>query len=117
MRYRKQDQNGDYVFGNGQGDFFKDSPEAVAQAVKTRLLLWKEEWFLDIDEGTPYLQGVIGKHSEETRDTVIRTRILNTEGMRSILSYERTIDPETRKLSLSVSIDTIYGNTTIQVAA
>lgn len=117
MRYRKLDENGDYVFGNGQDDFLKNSPEAVAQAVKTRLLLWKEEWFLDVEEGTPYLQGVIGKHSEETRNTVLRTRILNTEGMRSILSFENIIDPETRKLSLSVSIDTIYGNTTIQVAA
>lgn len=117
MRYRKLDQNGDYVFGSGQADFFKNSPETVAQAVKTRLLLWREEWFLDEEEGTPYLQGVIGKHSQQTRDTVLRTRILNTEGMRSILSYESTIDPETRKLNVSVSIDTIYGETTIQVAA
>jgi hypothetical protein len=117
MRYRRLDQNGDYVFGNGQADFLKDTPEAVGQAVMTRLKLWKEEWFLDSEEGTPYLQGVIGKHSEQTRETVMRTRILNTEGVTGITSYESIIDPETRKLNLSVSIDTIYGNTTIQVAA
>lgn len=117
MRYRKLDQNGDYVYGNGQNDFFKDTPETVGQAVKTRLLLWLEEWFLDVDEGTPWLQGVIGKHSELTRETVLRTRILNTQGVTQITSFDGVIDPENRKLNLSVSIDTIYGETTIQVAA
>lgn len=116
MRYRKLDANGDYVFGNGQADFFKDSPIGVAQAVMTRLMLWRGEWFLDSAEGTPYLQGVIGKHSEETRNTVIRTRILNTEGVKSILSYSSNINPDTRKLSLLVSIDTIFGDTTIEAA-
>lgn len=118
MRYRKQDQNGDYVFGNGQADFFRDSVEAVAQAVKTRLLLWKGEWFLDTEEGTAYLQGVIGKHDQQTRDAVIRNRVLNTEGVVQIASFESIIDPETRKLNDSVLIDTIYGQTYInQVVA
>lgn len=117
MKYRKQDENGDYIFGNGQGDFFKDSVEAVAQAVKTRLLLWLGEWFLNVDEGTPYLQGVIGKHEAQTRDTVLRSRILQTQGVRAISDYQSTIDPDTRKLSVSVSIDTIYGQVNnIQVA-
>ena len=37
MRYRKLDANDDYVFGGGQVDFHKDTPEGVGQAVKTRL--------------------------------------------------------------------------------
>lgn len=117
MRYRKLDENGDYVFGNGQQDFYKDSVEAVAQSVKTRLQLWKGEWFIDSDEGTPYLQGVIGKQSTEVINTVLRSRILGTDGVLTIDSFDSTIDPTTRKLSLSVSISTIYGNTTIEVAA
>lgn len=116
MRYRKQDENGDYTFGNGQSNFFKDSREAVAQAVKTRLLLWRGEWFLDVDEGTAYLQGVIGKQDAQTRETVLRNRILQTEGVTAITNYSSTIDPDTRKLNLSVEIDTIYGETTIQTA-
>ena len=117
MRYRKLDKNGDYVYGNGQDDFLKDTPETVGQAAMTRLQLWKEEWFLDVEEGTPYLQGVIGKHSEETRNTVLRTRVLGTQGVTAIEDFIATVDPDTRKLSVSVSIDTIYGETTIQVAA
>ena len=54
MRYRKLDAAGDFVFGHGAADYHRDSPEAVAQAVLTRLKLHRGEWFLDRSEGTPY---------------------------------------------------------------
>lgn len=116
MRYRKLSEDGDYTFGNGQANFFRDTPAAVGQAVKTRLMLWLTEWFLNVEEGTPYLQGVIGKHDEQTRDSVIRARILGTQGVSAITDFESIIDPDNRKLNLSVTIDTIYGETTIQTA-
>ncbi len=53
MRYRREDENGDYSFGQGDATFLTDTPEAVAQAVKTRLALWRGQWFLDTEEGTP----------------------------------------------------------------
>ncbi|EJX4360738.1 hypothetical protein OD522_005447, partial [Salmonella enterica] len=65
MRYRREDENGDYTFGRGDSGFFVDCPEAVAQAVKTRLQLWQGQWFLDVNEGTPYEQTIIGKQVSE----------------------------------------------------
>jgi len=111
MRYRKLSPTGDYTFGNGQADFYKDQVEAVIQSVKTRLLLWLGEFFLDVEEGTPYLQGVIGKHDLLTRENVIRKRILDTEDVTGITNFTSIIDPDSRKLSISVSVSTIYGNT------
>ncbi|OZO80851.1 hypothetical protein CG700_28170, partial [Escherichia coli] len=54
MRYRREDADGDYTFGQGDDTFLIDSPECVAQAVKTRFELWRGQWFLDLTEGTPY---------------------------------------------------------------
>src|SRR5260364_424406 len=54
MRYRRLDAAGDYAFGRGLSDFEQDTPEAVAQAVKTRLALRFGEWFLDTSDGTPW---------------------------------------------------------------
>lgn len=115
MRYRKLTASGDYTFGNGQLDFYRDVPEAVGQAVKTRLLLWLGEWFLNISEGTPYLQGILGKYSIETANTTIRTRALKTQGMVNIESFASQLDPDNRAYSAEFTINTIYGPTAVQI--
>ncbi len=115
MRYRKLSPDGDYTFGGGQLDFYRDSPDAVAQAVKTRLLLWLGEWFLNIDDGTPYMLGILGKQSLETADITIQDRVLSTQGVTSIENYESSIDPNTRLLSVSFTVNTIYGPTDVEV--
>lgn len=61
MRYRREDTDGDYTFGCGDDTWLINSPEAVAQAVKTRFALWYGQWFLDKTEGTPWIQSVLGK--------------------------------------------------------
>ena len=116
MRYRKLTADGDYTFGNGQLDFYRDTPETVGQAVKTRILLWLGEWFLNTDEGTPFMLTVLGKHSKASADATIKERILTTQGVTEIESYESEIDAETRTLSINAVINTIYGATTIQIS-
>lgn len=108
MRYRKLDNNGDYVFGHGMADFLIDCPEAVAQAVRTRLELNLGQWFLDVESGTPYAH-TLGKSRPEDYDPLIRRRILRTEGVTGIESYESGYDSETRRLAVAVTIDTAYG--------
>lgn len=115
MRYRKLSPTGDYTFGSGQLNFFINTPEAVAQAVKTSLLLWIGEWYLNIEEGTPYMQGILGKHTQATMDATIKKRIGSVQGVTSIDNYVSSIDPETRKASVSATLNTIYGVTPLQV--
>lgn len=115
MRYRKLDENGDYSFGHQQADFLIDSPEAVAQAVDTRLKLDVGEWFLDKTEGMPWDQ-VLGERTAGTRDSAIQRRILGTQGLTQIDSYESAVDPETRKFSATAEITTDYGSTTITIS-
>lgn len=121
MRYRKLTSTGDYSFGNGQLDFFIDDPAGVGQAVKTRLLLWLGEWFLNTDDGTPYLQGILGKHSQSLADTTIQDQVVNTTdgqgtiAVTNVANYVSTLNPNTRSMSVSMDIDTIYGPTDIQI--
>ena len=117
MRYRKLTADGDYSFGQGQLDFWRDVPDAPAQAVQTRLLLWRGEWFLDVEEGTPYMEGVLGKHSKTTADTTIQDRILGTQAVIGFSDYASALNPDTRKLTVTaVSVDTIYGPTAVDLA-
>ncbi len=114
MRYRRLDEALDYAFGHGAADYLSDSPECVAQAVGTRLRLLAGEWFLDLQEGIPYAPAVLGRHTKESYDPVIRARILETDGVTGITEYESEYDGETRRLVVSVTIDTVYGTATVQ---
>lgn len=108
MRVRKVDADGDMVFGHGQSDYWRDVPDAVAQVVESRLNLWLGDWYLDLNEGTPYQTNVLGKYTENARDPVMRARILETQGVTQLVSYDSTFDGQTRAFSLRAEIATAY---------
>jgi hypothetical protein len=109
---------GDMQFGFGLSDFFIDTPAGVAQAIGTRLRLWTGEWFLDGSAGTPWLTQVLGTGTKPLYDTAIRTRILGTPGVLGIVSYSSSLDPTTRALTVSATVNTVYGSdVTITVAS
>ena len=114
MRYRKLSATGDFTFGHQQSDYWNNVPDAVAQAVLTRLALFSGEWFLDTSDGTPWRTEVLGKYTMQTYDAVLKARILNTPGVSSIAAYSSTFDGNSRKLSITATINTIYGSTTVK---
>lgn len=114
MRYRKLDADGDYTFGHSARDFLTNTPEAVAQAVRTRLLLLAGEWFLDATSGTPFSTEILGAGTAQTYDLAIRERILDTQGVTEIVSYQSALAD--RELTVTVTIDTQYGQTTLSTA-
>lgn len=114
MKYRKLDENGDYVFGGNLASFFIDQPEAPAQAVKTRLMLQQGEWFADLSDGTPWKTKVLGKYTSATRDPILRRRILGTQGVSNIALYASQFAPSTRQYDVQAEITTIFGRATIQ---
>lgn len=116
MKYRTLSADGDYTFGNGNLDFYIDIPEAVAQAVKTSLLLWLGEWYLDVTAGVPYMQSVIGKHSQDLADSTLVAQISQVQGVVNIVDFQSIIDPNTRTYSVvKGTINTIYGLTEVEI--
>lgn len=106
MKYRELDVSGDMQLNK----YLENTPEAVAQAVLTRLRLWSEEWFLDVTDGTPWLQLVLGHGTQNTAIQAIRKRILDTEGVESITNLEFSQNPDTRELVVAVQMKTAYGD-------
>ena len=111
MINRAMDANGDYVFGGGAGEFLVNTPAAVAQAVQTRLQLAEGEWFLDLQEGTPYSTEILGANTTALYDQAIRERILDTPGVVAIISYSSVLN--NRALTVNATISTLYGQTSI----
>ena len=107
---RRLDEDHDMTFGYGLGCIAERS-EACAQNVKTRLLLLQGEWFLDLTDGVPWLQKIMTKPARTLlANTIIKRRIATTTDVTEIVSYQSSFSSETRKLTISVSVRTVYGD-------
>ena len=110
MRYRILDADGDYQFGKGQ-QHYTYGVYAVAQAIKTRLLLLKKEWWEDLEDGLPLFQDILGKQGTKDNlyitDTLIKERIIGTPNVLNITDFSSTY--ENRKYSFSCTVNTKFG--------
>jgi hypothetical protein len=99
------------TFGQGSGNYAAEA-ESVAQRVLTRLGLIKDEWFLDIDAGTPYLQEIVVKPVNlPLVDSIIKSRILGTVGVQEITRYVSTLDVNTRIFTIDCDVTNVFGTT------
>ena len=116
MIYRKEDKDGDYVFGEGDSEFLTQS-EAVAQAIITSLKLLKGEWWENVNNGLPLWQSILGQPGSEVNkasvDNIIKSRILETNlnGIKlvnTINEYSSEFNPTSRKYNFRAKVTTIY---------
>jgi hypothetical protein len=111
MKYRRLSDSGDYSFGHGDSDFAYDL-EASVQAVKTRLQLYKDSFWRDLNDGLPMYQSILASSGAADNltvvDSVLKKRILGTEGVSRIVNFDSQFDPNSRRYSFTCVIDTIY---------
>lgn len=121
FRYRQLTHNladpqrvgGDMNFGRGIRNFLIDSPTAVAQAILTRLNLWQGEWFLNLSEGMPWMQQILGHPpGGGIPDSAIRARILGTPFVRQLYDYASTYNSTARSFTVSAKVITQFGQIT-----
>jgi hypothetical protein len=87
-----------------------EGKDAVRQQLLIKLRLWKGEWFLDTEFGTPYLQRILGKQlTLSGAIAAIKTAITEVSGVTAIASFSHTFNNQTRSLSVTFEADTIYG--------
>jgi len=108
-RVRRITSSGDWTFGSGRAGYANDS-ESVAQRVKTRLLSFEMDWFLDLEHGMPWFQMTEKPASLARIETEIKTCILETDGVARIIDYAQRFDPETRRLQIEAGVVDIYDN-------
>lgn len=116
MRYRMLDSDGDYSFGRGQQNITYGT-YAVAQAIKTRLMLLQGEWWEDTEEGLPLFQQIVGHTGSEKNkdivDSLIKERIINTPNVLNISNFTSTFDSKTRTYSFQSKVKTAFGDVVV----
>lgn len=93
-----------------------DGAAQVAQQIRIKLKLWRGEWFLDTDFGTPYLQAILGKQlTLSGAIAALRKSILEVSGVRKIEAFTYKFDSRARSLSVTFTAETPFG--LVEVAA
>lgn len=113
MTVRALDINGDIVTSGTQ---FLSSQAEIAQTIKTRLNLFLGEYFRDITDGTAWFQKIFTKQTSlANKEAVIKSRILNTEGVLKLTSFTTDFDLSTRAYTVTVGVLTQYGADELQI--
>jgi hypothetical protein len=106
---RRLDENNDYTFGRGRGDYISDI-DAVAQIIKTRLRLFLKEWWEDQADGLPLFQDILTYgFKKEKADQIIAERVLGSPYVNSITSLSSNYNGDTRRYSIIIEVDTDFG--------
>lgn len=118
MKYRKLDENDDYVLGS-RGDMFHTGTAAVAQAIKTRLKLLVDEWWENTEDGLPLFEQILGAFGGDDNlngvDLIVQERILSTPNVLELKDFQRDFNIKTRKYTFTAKVNSIYGDLEIKM--
>ncbi len=87
-----------------------DGLEAIRQHLQGRFQLFYGEWFLDIEEGVPWFQDILGsKQSFVVVQEILKGVILDTPGVLQLLTFKFDYVAATREVILEFQALTTDG--------
>lgn len=96
-----------------------DRGAQVVQNVRSRLLMYLSEWFLDTTAGVPYFEEIFTKPANiGNTESILKTVILRTQGMERLTEFSLDFTSSTRQLSVFFSGITTDGdaiNSTVNI--
>jgi len=76
--------------------------EAIGEHIRQRLMLWRAEWFLNLDAGVEWTRYVLGRPRSEMplAESIIKAEIAATPGVTEILEFSAVYDRASRGLRI-----------------
>ena len=108
MKVRALDHQHDWTFGRGRNDYLTKS-DCIYQNVKTRLLSFVNDWFLDMDHGLPWLDCLEKPGDTGRIERMVKLQVLQTEGVEALDEFELYLDKDTRKVTIHLTYTDVYG--------
>ena len=101
-------QNGDIKTSGKQ---FAEGAESVGQGVRARLRMFLGESFIDVTQGTPWFQSILGKAPQDIAEINIKRRILTAPRVAGIRLFNFSSDRNQRRLRIGADIVSNTGET------
>jgi hypothetical protein len=113
---RGVDANFDPLQGNGSGSFITDL-QAVALIIKTALLLFQGELWINLAAGVPLFQSGLGQSGSARQQQVfsllLQQTILAVPFVTGVSNVVVIFNPATRAYTFSCSVSTAFGTLTV----
>lgn len=106
MIVRAVDAMNDWMFGKGRNDY-KSNSQAINQNIQTRLQSFLGDCFFDISAGLDWFN-LLGSKNQLALELAVSAIIFNTEGVVGIVSLVIDLDEETRGITMSYVVNTIF---------
>ncbi|MGN6108540.1 MAG: hypothetical protein ACTHU0_25770 [Kofleriaceae bacterium] len=94
--------------------------DAIVQQCRIALQMLRDEWFLDLDEGIPYWDGILGAKPAIAvalaRDE-FRRALLAVDGVRDVTRLDVVFDRRTRTLRVDWQVRTVFGESPVDTLA
>ena len=114
MSVRKVTSDGDWTFGKGLADYVSGSEE-IKQNVVTRLRSFTDDYFLNVDEGSPWIElfGNLGTERQILR--AIEKSVAQTNGVLSITELKLLDTDSNRNARIAVTYTDVYNTTASEI--
>ncbi len=106
MKFRRLNSNGDWHFGRGISNY-ATSNEAILLNCKTRLMSFKNDWFLDQNQNIDWFTILGQKNNEEIIINEVERVCLNSEGIVNVVSVD-IVKSTNRSASIEIVVNTIF---------
>ena len=116
MKARRLDSSHDWTFGSGLANYATGS-EATKQAIKTILLSFRLNWFLDEDHGINWWAYFIKSPSVPIMEDDIKRHILEVEGVSTLQDLSLQLNTITRQMIITVRYTDIFNETNTVIAS
>lgn len=99
-------EEGDLVFQNSACPIVTNEGDVVAQRLYIRLRTMRTEWFMNLSYGVPY-QTIMGIKIDKNKiDSILQQQVLNTEGVREIVTWSSTFNSSNRSYECTFNVRT-----------
>jgi len=113
--------DGDLYIGPDGDGAFSTGLRAVSQGIDVALSVFRGEWFRDRNAGMPWIENdvvdaataILGQRYDETKiRREARAAILAAAGVKSLLSLVVSFNSTTRRVDITWSVNTVFGDLT-----
>lgn len=100
---RNFDRSAGDIVTNGSDQFLRGK-ESTAAGIYHRLRMFFGEYFLDITDGTPWMQSILGKAPQDVAEAALKQRIITAPDVIAITAFSFDIDRLKRYITVDCTV-------------